>query len=76
MLTTTEGNSISHKEYIALAANKGYVCTDWTEAIIQIKAYLPLLGALLGWYHPVVKQYRAGFKYLDSIQLSLRTALA
>ena len=34
----TEGNSISHKESIALAANKEYVCTDWTEAIIQIKA--------------------------------------
>eukprot|EP00536_Pseudo-nitzschia_multiseries_P000332 jgi/Psemu1/62571/estExt_Genemark1.C_40209 len=49
------------KETIAFSTNKRYICTNWTEAIVQLRAYLPLLGALLGWQHPVVRYYAKGF---------------
>ena len=45
-----------------LSTAKGYICTRWSEAVLQLNAYLPLLASLIGFNHPVVVSYQAGLR--------------
>eukprot|EP00536_Pseudo-nitzschia_multiseries_P002624 jgi/Psemu1/5910/gm1.5910_g len=76
-ITTDSGTTMTHKETImALVTNKDYIWTDWTKAMVQLKAYLPaLLGVLLGWKHPVIKRYSGGYVLIERMILTIREAL-
>ena len=45
-----------------LSTAKGYICTRWSEAVLQLEAYLPLLASLIGHDHPVVVSYQDGLR--------------
>ena len=41
-----------------LSVTKGYICTRWSEALLQLDAYLSLLPPFIGFNHPVVVSYQ------------------
>ena len=43
-----------------LSTTNGYNCTRWSEAVLQLGAYLPILASLIGSNHPVVVSYQEG----------------
>ena len=59
-----------------LAKTKAYVTTDWSEAKAQVECYQPVIGTILGVYHPATKAYIAAVKYSSRIFLELKDALS
>ncbi|VEU39857.1 unnamed protein product, partial [Pseudo-nitzschia multistriata] len=74
-MVSTEGNSISFSDATTLGKAKGYIPVDWTEALLQLEGYLPVLATLIGTDHPLVRNYLSGLDRLKRIQLTLRHAL-
>ena len=74
-LISTSGNSLNLSDALALGKAKGYVPIEWTEAVLQVEGYLPVLATLLGVEHPLVRNYLNGLDRLKRIQLGLRHAL-
>jgi len=54
---------------------KGYTATKWNEAVLQLKAMLPMLGALLGELHPVTEGYQQFLWMFESMETRLRDTL-
>ena len=74
-MMSTQGQSISSGDATKLAKVKGYVATDWPEAIIQLEGYRTFLIGFLGARHHVTIAYATGITYLKFVQLSLQRAL-
>ena len=45
-----------------LSMTKGYICTQWSEPVLQLDTYLPLLASLIGFNHLGVVSYQAGLR--------------
>ena len=59
-----------------LSTEKGYICTRWPEAVLQLDAYLPLLAALIGFNHPVVVSYQAGLQEFHKNAVAIESVLS
>ncbi|VEU43031.1 unnamed protein product, partial [Pseudo-nitzschia multistriata] len=70
-LVSTEGNSLNLSDALTLGKSQGYVPLDWTEALLQIEGYLPVLATIAGVEHPLVRSYLDGLERLKRTQLAL-----
>ena len=59
-----------------LSTAKGYICTRWSEAVLQLDAYLPLLASLIGFNHPMVVSYQAGMREFCKNAVAIESALS
>ena len=59
-----------------LSTAKDYICTQWSEAVLQLDAYLPLLASLIRFNHPVVVSYQDGFREFHKNAVAIKSALS
>ena len=59
-----------------LSTAKGYICTQWSEAVLQLDAYLPLLASLIEFNHPVVVSYQDRLREFHKNPVAIESALS
>ena len=71
----TDGQHITSADAQSLSRAKGYVPCKWTEAMVQLRAYAPVLAAIVGTAHPLFAAYEKGFNLYMSRSIMLNDAL-
>ena len=61
---------------IELLTDKDYICTRWSEAVLQLDAYFFLLASLIGFNHPVVVSYQDGLQEFRKNVVFIKSALS
>jgi len=74
-MMSTEGQHISSADAQALSKTKGYVPSKWTEATVQLKAYLPVLASMVGTNHPLFRAYQRGVNLYADKAIMIQEAL-
>ena len=60
---------------VTLSKTEGYIPDDFTESDVQIKAFLPILGAAVGMEHALIVEYKASRDYLETNKIRFQQAL-
>ena len=71
----TEGQHITSADAQSLSKSKGYVPCQWTEAMVQLRAYAPVLASIVGTSHPLYVAYNKGFNLYMQRSIELHGAL-
>ena len=68
--------SLTLTNIVELPAARGYIYTQWSEAVLQLDACPPLLASLIGYNHPVGVSYQERLREFRKNPVAIQAALS